>query len=268
MRKLMVATSLLGFFFIGTARAASCTIGPSITCGSAVTGSISPTGATCVIDTFPTAIYTFFGTAGQVLDLTASNNSGYSIGLSVTDPNGQSIAYGFDEPASAHAVITKSGTHVISLNYGNPHQSGPFTLTLSCSTSTTPPPAQCVFSGTVAVGSTVTDKLTASDTACGYSASYGKAYKLIANAGDTFGVNIASPNFQPYVEIQGPDASAGYRWARKPESALLTYYVAPTSGDITIYVMSNNGSPVTGAFTMLILPYAQPPCGKSRAVRP
>jgi hypothetical protein len=155
----------------------------------------------------------------------------------------------------------------VEVNFGNPHQSGTFTLTTSCTTPNSPPPTQCFYTATVGIGSTVTSQLTPSDAACGYSESYGKAYRLPVNAGDSFEIDY-SASFQPYIEITGPDTSRGYRWARSPATALTTFYVAPTTGDVTIYAMSNNTTPVTGSFTLKILPLAAVPCGqKARAVR-
>jgi hypothetical protein len=261
---LSVAAISLSSAIVSDAVAASCSPSKTLSCGTTVTDSISANGAACVIDTFPTVVYAFNGTAGQTLDLLASDGSGFDIGLSVMDPTGQTVTGGFDEPASAHAVLAVTGQYSISIHFGNPHQSGPFTLTTSCTTSTTPPPTQCFYTSTVAIGSTVSDQLTANDTACGYSASYAKAYKLPVNAGDTFEVDY-SANFNPYVGIKGPDTSDAYRWSTT--SSLTTFYVAPTTGNISIYAMSNTAAPVTGAFTLTILPVTQQPCGKTRAVR-
>jgi len=270
MRRIALWAGWLGLGFVifgGEAFAASCSPSKTLSCGTTVTDSISASGAACVINTFPTIVYAFNGTAGQTLDLLASDSSGFDIGLNVTDPTGKAVTSGFDEPASAHAVLAVTGQYSISINFGNPHQSGSFTLTTSCTTSTNPPPTQCLYTSTVAIGSTVSDQLTANDVACGYSASYAKAYKLPVNAGDTFEVDYSSTSYQPYIEIKGPDTSAGYRWATTPTTSLTTFYVAPTTGNVTIYAMSNNGTPVTGAFTLTIVPITQAPCGKTRAVR-
>lgn len=246
------------------AKAASCNPSKTLTCGTVVTDSINPNGATCVVNTFPTAVYAFNGIAGQTLDLLASDSAGFDIGLELDDPSGKTVTSGFDEPASVHAVLASAGQYTVSVNFGNPHQSGSFTLTTSCTTPTNPPPTQCLYTSTVAIGSTVSGQLTANDAACGYSASYGKAYKLPVTAGDAFEVDY-SASFNPYVGIKGPDTSDAYRWSTT--SALTTFYVAPTSGNVTIYAMSNTTSPVTGTFTLTILPLTQPPCGKTRAVR-
>lgn len=246
------------------ALAANCSPSKTLSCGTTVTDSINTNGAACVINTFPTVVYAFNGTAGQTLDLLASDNLGFDIGLKVTDPAGTTVTSDFDEPASAHVVLTVTGQYSISINFGNPHQSGSFTLTTSCTTSTNPPPTQCLYTATVAIGSTVTGQLTANDAACGYSASYGKAYRLPVNAGDAFEVDY-SASFNPYIGIQGPDTSDAYRWSTT--SSLTTFYVAPTTGSVSIYAMSHNGSPVTGTFTLTILPVILPSCGKTRAVR-
>lgn len=270
MRRIALVAAWLGLVFVifgGESFAASCSPSKTLSCGTTVTDSINANGAACVINTFPTALYAFNGTAGQTLDLLASDNSGFTIGLTVTDPTGKTITSDFDEPASAHAVLTVTGQYSISINFGNPHQSGSFTLATSCTTSTNPPPTQCNYTATVAIGSTVTGQLTANDAACGYSESYAKAYKLPVNAGDTFEVDYSSTAFNPFIEIKGPDSSLGERWVNLPATSLTTFYVAPTTGNVTIYAMSNNGVPVTGSFTVTILPMAQPSCGKVRAVR-
>jgi hypothetical protein len=263
---LAVAAILLSSVVASDLIAASCAPSKTLSCGTTVTDSISATGAACVINTFPTAVYAFNGTAGQTLDLLASDSSGFDIGLSVTDPTGKPVTSGFDEPASAHAVLAVTGQYLISVNFGNPHQSGSFTLTTSCTTSTSPPPTECFYTSTINIGGSVAGQLVAADAICwGDGSRYAKAYRVPVIAGDTFEVDY-SASFQPYIEIKGPDTSSGYRWAVAPTKSLTTFYVAPISGDVTIFATANS-TLTTGTFTLTILPVSNPPCGKARAVR-
>jgi hypothetical protein len=266
MKVTAVAIALL-FVLATNAGATSCNPSKALSCGTTVTDSLSATGAPCVLGTFPTAVYAFNGVPGQSIDLRASNSNGFDIGMVLIDASGQRITNDFDEPASIHADLTAFGPYTVEVNFGNPHQSGTFTLATSCTTPTIPPPTQCAYAATVSIGSTVTGQLTPNDAACGYSGSYGKAYRLPVDAGDVFEIDY-SASYQPYIEIRGPDTSSGYRWATSPTTSLTTFYVAPTTGNVTIYAMSNNTTPVTGSFTLKVLSYTQPACGtRPRAVR-
>lgn len=263
-RSWVVLAATLSAMIVTDAKAASCNPSKTLTCGTVVTDSINPNGATCVVNTFPTAVYEFNGIAGQTLDLLASDSAGFDIGLELDDPSGKTVTSGFDEPASVHAVLASAGQYTVSVNFGNPHQSGSFTLTTSCTTPTNPPPTQCLYTSTVNIGGSVTGQLTANDAACGDSGSYAKAYKVPVIVGDTFEVDY-SANFQPYLEIKGPDTSGGFRFSTG--APLATLYVAPITGNVTIYASSNTSSPVTGTFTLAIVSVPQAPCGKTRAVR-
>jgi hypothetical protein len=267
MKTVPIVFTLLSVVVVEAANASSCSSSKTLSCGTTVTDSLNASGAPCVLDTFPTAVYRFDGVPGQAVDMLASNSNGYDIGLVLYDASGNRITNNFDEPSGIHAALTAFGPYTVEINFGNPHQSGTFTLATSCTTPITPPPTQCNYTATVAIGSTITSQLSANDAACGYSESYGKAYRLPVTAGDTFEIDYSAAGFQPYLEIKGPDTSEGYRWARSPTTALTAFYVAPTSGDVTIYAMSNDQTPVTGAFTLTILPYTQPSCGRPRAVR-
>src|SRR4051812_10754449 len=156
MKKASVAVSLLCLALTSLAVstdavAAGCSPSKTLSCGSVVTDSLSSSSG-CVLDTFPTAVYAFNGTAGQTIDLLASDSAGFTIGLTLADSSGKTITSDFDEPASVHATLTATRQYTISVNFGNPHQSGAFTLTTSCSSSSTPPPTQCFYAATIAIG--------------------------------------------------------------------------------------------------------------------
>jgi hypothetical protein len=267
MKSVIAAVLLVACIPVEMDAAVGCFPSKTLTCGSVVTASLSATGG-CILNTFPTAVYAFNGTAGQTIAFHASNSSGFDIGLVLSDSSGKTISSAFDEPADVTAELTATGQYTVSVNFGNPHQSGSFTLTTSCVTTSPPPPTQCLYTSTGAIGSTISGQLAAADAVCGGSSSYAKVYRLPVNAGDTFEVDYSTVGYQPYVSIVGPDTSSGRRWAEYPVTTVSTYYVAPTTGNVSIYAMSNNTTPTTGSFTMKILPLSQPGCGgKSRAVR-
>ena len=106
--------------------------------------------------------------------------------------------------------------------------------------------------------------MAATDTACGELKTYSKAYKLPVFEGDAFEVDY-SATYSPYIEIAGPDNSGAFRSAT--QTFLKTSYVAPTTGNVTIYVASNTTSPVTGSFSLAVKAIQLPACGKARAVK-
>jgi hypothetical protein len=264
MKRLAAIVFLLAFE--SRAYAVGCSPSKTLTCGSVVTDSLASSSG-CILNTFPTAVYAFNGTAGQTVTFHASDSSGFDIGLTVLDPSGQTVGSAFDEPADVTAALTATGQYAVQINFGNPHQSGSFTLTTSCVTTSPPPPAQCLYTSTVAIGSTINGQLTATDAACGSASTYAKVYKLPVIAGDAFEVDYSTVGYHPYITIAGPDTSSARRWADSPITTVVTYYVAPATGNVSIYAMSNDTTPATGSFTMKILPLNQPACGsRYRAV--
>lgn len=123
----------LTLLFSPTAKSATCSA-KAVTCGSTVTDSLDP-NSSCIIDTFPTANYAFSGTAGQILSLVASNQAGLDMFMTLTNSSGQTIATSFlDEPATITKTLPATDQYLIAINYGNPHSSGSFTLSVSCET--------------------------------------------------------------------------------------------------------------------------------------
>lgn len=236
----------------------------TITCGSSSTESITPSSS-CVIDGFPASRYVFNGTAGQKLTLIARNNSTGLIGMELLSSTGEQLSSAFDEPAQITVTLPTSGQYFIQINLANPHVSGTVTLGVTCSSGTVPPPTQCSYSGVILIGQSITGQLTSADTPCGDSTAYAKAYRVPVLEGDAFTVDYSAPSYPPEIQVVGPDTSSAYR--RTTGSALSTAYVAPTSGNITIYVYSNTTSPKTGTFTLTLTPLTLPSCGKIRAVK-
>ncbi len=243
---------------------ASCTA-TAMSCGFSGTASLSPTGS-CIIDTFPTANYSFGGAAGQNIQLHATTAVQTSIGMTLTDAFGTPITNAFDEPADIDVTLPATGQYLVSVNFGNPHLSGAFTLTFNCNGSSTPgpPTGTCQYTGTLAIGSTVTSQLTTADAACGDSTTFAKAYKVPVNAGDAFTATY-SAGYVAYLEIKGPDTSGAFRSASA--GSLTMSYVAPATGNVTIFAASNTKAPVTGQFTLQLTPLQLPSCGKPRAVK-
>jgi len=244
---------------------AACTA-KTLSCGQSITDTLSPSQS-CIIDTFPTATYTFNGTAGQQLSLTATTASGNTIGLELYAPGNTTtpIRNDFDEPASFTVTLPATGTYTIQVNFGNPHNSGSFTITAACPTSTT---TQCKFTDTVSIGQMFTGSLTSADAVCGDSTSYAKVYKLPVTAGDAFEVTY-SATYAPLIDIVGPSSTTDKSEASHSSttSSLTTSYVAPNTGNISLWLYSNTTTPVTGSFSVSIRRIELPACGKVRAVR-
>lgn len=202
--------------------------------------------------------------AGQRLQLLASTASGNTIGLNLTDGAGNYITSDFDEPASVSYTVPTSGQYFAEVNFGNPNNSGSFTLALTCTTSSPPPPATCQFTATLKAGDTVSGQLTSADAACGDSKTYLKAYKIVMNEGDAISVQY-SATYPAFIEISGPDRSGAYRFSNTNLATMA--YIAPATGNVTIWVGSNTASPATGSFTLSVSPVPISGCGKPRAVR-
>lgn len=245
-----------------TTSIAQCTT-KAVTCASTSTDVLGPSSS-CVIDSFPTQRYVFTGTAGEKLTLIASNSEGNSIGMTLLDSAGEYITSDFDEPAQIVATLPTAGQYFIDVNFGNPHISGSITLEVTCSSGTTPLPTECTYTGTILIGQSISSQLTSADTPCGDARSYAKAYRVPVNAGDAFTVDY-SATYPVEIQIAGPDPSGAYR--RSAGNSLTTDYVAPASGNVTIFVYSNTTTPQTGNFTLALTPITLPGCGRTRAVR-
>lgn len=242
--------------------AAACTPRP-VTCGTTVTDSLGPSSS-CIIDSFPTGVYSFNGAAGQILNVVETNPSGHNAFIELTDSSGKTVTTSYlDDPAAISVTLPKTDQYTISVNFGNPHISSAFTLTVSCSTTTTPPGA-CQYTSTIAVGTSLSGQLTSADTPCGIESSYTKAYRVIAAANDAFTVEY-SASYPVFLEIRGPDRSGAYRL--ESGKFLRMEYIAPVAGNVTIYVASNTSTPVTGTYTLEVKSLSLPSCGKIRAVR-
>jgi hypothetical protein len=209
----MLLTSFYGVFCLARVAAATACTPQPITCGQSVTASLGP-NSSCILDTFPTAIYSFSAVAGQTVTLLAGTSSGNTIGLALLDPTGTTLTNAFDEPAGFSYTFTASGTYTIEVNFGDPHASGSFTLTTSCATSGTPPPTTCGYTATIAIGASVSGQLSAADSACGNSSSYAKAYRLPVMANDAFTLTYTA-TYPVYVEIDGPSGATDKSWVSK-----------------------------------------------------
>ena len=249
-------------FLTGTARA-QCLSTKTITCGSSSTDFIgSP--SSCVIDGLPTRRYEFNAVAGQSVSFVASNSSAFSIGMALYDSFGRQLATSFDEPSQITYSFALSGAYFLEVNFANPQQSGSVVLQTSCITEGPPPSATCSYAGTLLIGQSVTAQLNTADATCGDSSTYSKPYKVVVKAGDAFTVNY-SASYTPELWITGPDSSGSYR--RSTDSSLSTAYVAPSSGNVTIWAESSGSAPKIGTFTLTLTPLTLGPCGKGRAVR-
>jgi hypothetical protein len=185
--------------------------------------------------------------------------------ITLRDSAGNTVATSYlDEPATIDATLPLSGQYRIAINLGNPHSSASFTLTVTCINSTNPPPATCMFTATIKIGDSISGQLTTADATCGNSKSYYKAYKLPVVTGDAFEVTY-SPNFAPYIEIDGPDKSGAFRYSSN--GSVTSAYVAPVTGNVTIWVGSQTTTPVTGTFVLQTSAIQLPICGRSRAVK-
>jgi hypothetical protein len=234
-----------------------------LTCGATVTDSLS-SSTSCVVQTFPTATYSFSGTAGQSLTLLASTTSGHTIGLTLDDPSGQRINSTFDEPAGFTTTLPATGNYVVSVNFGNPHDSGTFTLKATCNATTPPPADTCFYSGTLRAGDTISGQLTSADAACGTSKSYMKAYKIALNEGDAIEVQYTA-SYPVYLEIDGPDRSGG--WRSSTTTTTTSSYIATATGITSIWIGSSGSTPVAGSFTVRVNAITLPPCGRVRVAR-
>lgn len=233
----------------------------TVTCSTVISDSLSDNS--CLINGFPTKTYLFSGTAGQKLTVSVSNSSGASMFIELQDPAGNTVTTSFlDEPTSLSATLPTTGQYKILVNFGNPHTSASYSLTVQCTASSNP--TTCTYTSTIKMGDTVDGQLTSSDTACGTSRSYMKAYRLQVLAGDAFEVTY-SPSFAPYIEIDGPDSSGAFRSAAN--GPVTISYVAPSAGNVSIFVGSNTTTPVTGSFQLRVTSIQLPPCGRVRAVR-
>jgi hypothetical protein len=238
-------------------------------CGSFVTVSCGTNRnaslGSCLSQNYYIDLYQISATAGQKLQITASNTTNQYMALVITDAAANVVASDYDIPSiTINYTPPTGGTYYIGVSFVSTFTSGPYNLTITCSSST-PAPSQCFYTGTMSVGQSVTAQLVSDDAVCWSGGTRNaKAYKVSANAGDTFEVDYSS-NFAPYVEIKGPDASGAFRGAAS--GPISTYYIVPASGSVTIYATSNTTSPVTGTFTLSLVPFSQPPCGKARAVR-
>jgi hypothetical protein len=265
MRHLCFVT-IVAFIFVAGPSVQACT--PEVlSCGTTVTAHLGP-GSACIKDSFPTGWYSFQASAGQTVTFRASTSSGQTIGLELLNGAGELLANRFDEPASITHTFAIGGTFYVSVNFGNPHASASYSLTVTCSTSGPPAPTTCSYTATLQSGDSVAGGLSYMDAACGDSRGYAKAYRLRVVEGEAFSV-MYSATYPVELQIIGPttaDERSG-TFRRSTGTSLSTAYVAPRTGDVTLWVASNTTTPVSGSFSLKLDPLTLPSCGKIRAVR-
>jgi len=116
----------------------------------------------------------------------------------------------------------------------------------------------------LALAAPASAQCTAKTMACGTSSYYAKAFRLPVTAGQAFTVDYTA-TYPVYIEIDGPDSSGAFR--SSTGTSLTTAYVAPATGNVTIWAYSKSTTPVSGNFTLTLTPLDLPPCGKVRAVK-
>jgi hypothetical protein len=160
-------------------------------------------------------------------------------------------------------TFPSSGAYFIGLGFLSAFVSAPYQLGVTCGSSNSN--GSCVFTSTISIGSSVSGQLTASDAACGDQNGYAKAYRLPVIAGDVFEVTYAA-TYPASLEVSGPRTPDDTgTWRSSTRSTVTIDYIAPASGDVTVWSMSNTTTPVTGSFTVQVSRLADP-C-RRRAVK-
>ncbi|HEV8436232.1 MAG TPA: hypothetical protein VGR95_22680 [Thermoanaerobaculia bacterium] len=238
----------------------SCSSAPTLACGTTVSGSPGcPLSSNNYVD-----FWTFNATQGQTATFRATSSSSSQMLLTVQRTSDGSIV------ASSFAVGTVSVTYTfptsdpyfIGFGYTDTFQTPPYQLTATCGGSSS---GTCSYAGVIPIGSSISGQLTSTDTTCGDSSSYAKAYRLPVIAGDSFEVSY-SANFPVYLELDGPATSEeSGAWHSSKGASVTMGYVAPANGNVTVYAMSNTTSPTTGTFTISVTRLSDP-C-RRRAVK-
>ena len=238
----------------------SCSSAPALACGATVSGSPG-----CLLSSNNYVdFWTFNATQGKTSTFRATSSSSVQMLLTIQrSSDGSIVASSFAVGAvSVTYTFPTSDAYFIGFGYTDTFQTTPYQLTATCGASSS---GTCNYTGAITIGSSITGQLTSSDTACGDSSSYAKAYRLPVIAGDTFEVSY-SANFPVYLELDGPatteDSGA---WHSSNGSSVTTGYVAPANGNVTVYAMSNTTSPTTGTFTISVTRLSDP-C-RRRAVK-
>lgn len=234
----------------------SCSTAASISCGSSQSSSPScPLSGGEYVD-----FWTFHASAGQSVTLSASSSSASQILLTVQRSSDGSIAA---SNYAAHSVslnytFPSTDTYFIGVGYVTSFVTTTYTLSVTCGSTS----GKCSFAGSLSIGGSVSGQLTSADSACGDSTSYAKAYSLIVVAGETFSVKY-SATYPVYLTIYGPDDSGA--WRASTGTSVTSDYIAPATGEVTLWAYSNTTAPVTGSFSLSVA-RLNDPC-RHRAVR-
>lgn len=208
--------------------------------------------------------YRFQGRAGQqvVIDMQSAAFDAYLVLRRAgdaqdlkTDDDGGGGPQGHDSRLTF--VLPANGDYEIRANAVSATASGPYALTLNAGAGA--PPAPSVSVTPIALGQTLSGRLTTSDAKLGDN-SYYDLYRFSGQAGQQVTATLRSGDFDAYVGI-GPRGSSDSKTdddSGGGNDAQVTY-VLPTTGEYEIRANSLSAN-VTGAYT-LQLTRSSPPAG-------
>ena len=118
----------------------SCTSAPPLFCGSTQTSSPS-----CLSGTYYLDLWTFTGQAGQTLTVRGSTTTSYSILVAIQSyETGAILASNYGAPSTTVSyTFPLTDTYFIGVGFVATYATGPYTLQLTCNSSTPPPSSNC-----------------------------------------------------------------------------------------------------------------------------
>jgi hypothetical protein len=239
---------------------ANCTT-HTIACAGSATDTIDSSSCGAPVD--PYVRYAFQGTAGTKATALVYSQSGAETSVLIKDTAGNNVSSnwsGSDDPSFAEATFTTSGTYFIDVSFANPNVTGKFTISVSCSTAQPPPPADCLYLGTLSCGSHTTGGLESSGCAFTNTSQRYAIYKFNGTGGPIVTFTGTSTAFTPQLALYRSDSTSAVARDTAPSATRSTLrYQLPSDGTYELVISDFARSASSGAFTIDVSCEIPPP---------